>query len=167
MRGSASEGLKEKKERKRKKREGASGSGPPGGSRLLLLLSLSNLPALHCIAPSFLFNLSYFLPDMSLTSFSPTINSFAPSSSSPPWSSSPPFFSILALRVRTGCLPAAAAAVEKGRASESLMRCLSPPSRLDRSSQQRTTITHTVVHTLYPASRLPACLPAYCCCCCC
>lgn len=40
------------------------------------------------------------------------------------------------------------------------MRCLSPPSRLDRSSQQRITTTTTtphctVLHTLYPA-----CLPA-------
>ena len=44
-----------------------------------------------------------------------------------------------------------------GRASESLMRCLSPPSRLDRSSQQRITTTTTLHCTTHctMSARLP------------
>ena len=57
-----------------------------------------------------------------------------------------------------------------GRASKSLMRCLSPPSRLDRSSQQRITTTTTphctVLHTILSACCCCCCCCCRCCCCC-
>lgn len=112
--------------------EEASGAGPPGGSRLLLLLSLSNFLS--------------FAPPPSFSQFIWLSLHFLLYSS--------PTFSLL--RCLFPCLPQsedrllAGRCCRGGRASESLMRCLSPQSRLDRSSQQRTTTTAhcTVLHTV-------------------
>lgn len=137
-----------------KEREGASGTGPPGGSRLLLLLSLSNFPS-FIPSPhlSKFICLSFYFPcqisfSFSLPYFSPTFPLLHCLSPSFPLYSGPQSEDrLLAGRCWRG-----------GRASKSLMRCLSPQSRLDRSSQQRITTTITTAHCT--ALHSVPCLPA-------
>lgn len=104
--GRAAEGMKERRSMREGEGEGegASGSGPPGGSRLLLLSSLSNFPSFTPSPPS-----SSFHPPLPLLSplrlrllvshlllFPPFLSSFVVLLL-------PPSLSTLALRVRTGC----------------------------------------------------------------
>ena len=131
------------REREREgEKEGASGSGLPGGSRLLLLSSLSNFPLLHSLPLSFSFHLCLFSPACPPPSL--LLRRLPPSSPLYPGPQSEDRL------LAGGCC-------RGGRASESLMRCLSPPSRLDRSSQQRITTTTTLHCTTHctMSARLP------------
>lgn len=146
-------GLKDRRSMKAREK-GASGSGPPGGSRLLLLSSLSNCPSFTpspyhshfiCNPPIHPFSDFFLLlsppslpPSLSFAAFLPASHSFSGPQSED-------------RMLAGGCC-------RGGR----VMSCLSPPSRLDRSSRKSITTTtqhYSVLHTV-------ACLPAYCCCCC-
>lgn len=155
MGGRVAEGLKERRSisEREKESEGASGTGPPGGSRLLLLLSLSNFPIIPSPHLSKFICFSLYFPcqisfSLSLPYFSPTFPLLHCLSPSFPLYSGPQSEDrLLAGRCWRG-----------GRASESLMRCLSPQSRLDCSSQQRITTTITIAHCT--ALNSVPCLPA-------
>lgn len=148
-----------------RERKGASGSGLPGGSRLLLLLSLSNFPSFapsshlpHFICLSLLSFHYNFSPCLLFSPTFPFLH-FLYKPSPLLLSLSFPLFSGLQCEDRllaNGCF-------RGERASESLMRCLSPPSRLDQSSQQRITTTTTPHSSVRDTV---SCLPAWWCCCC-
>lgn len=107
------------------------------------LIFPSFTPSRH---PSHFICLSLFFPSLiRLTSFSPTF---------PPFHRLPPFFPLYSGPQSEDRL-LAGGCCRGGRASKSLMRCLSPPSRLGSSSQQRITTTTTLHCTTHTVPCLP------------
>lgn len=133
-------------------REEASRIRSPGRSRLLLLLSLSNLPLLFFCVTRSLFHL--------LLLFSPRLF-FLISHSSPNCPHlhriSQSFSSSLCCSLQSEDRLIASGCCRGGRARKSLMRCLSPPSRLDLLFSAKNHNHHTALHHELHPVRLPTC----------